>query len=249
MKIGLIGAGNIARVIADNARSYEVSFVYDKDGDAVNTFARKYGCEISKPEEFPKLDLVVEAASEDAVAQYAETILSKGIDLMAMSVGALADDSLLARLRNAAEKNNSKLIIPSGAIAGLDGIRSGAVGRLDTITLTTTKNPKSLGLDTNSKSLIFEGSAREAVKKFPKNVNVAASLALAGMGFEKTKVRIVAEPEATRNRHEIFVNGEFGKMTIRVENLPSPDNPKTSYLAAMSAVAAIRKLNEGIIIG
>jgi aspartate dehydrogenase len=249
MKIGLIGAGNIARVIADNARSYEVSFVYDKDGDAVNTFARKYGCEISKPEEFPKLDLVVEAASQDAVGQYSEAILSKGINLMVMSVGALSDDALLAQLRKAAEKSNSKLIIPSGAITGLDGIGSGAVGRLDTIILTTTKNPKSLGVDTISKSLIFEGSAREAVKKFPKNVNVAATLALAGMGFEKTKVRIVADPDAARNQHEIFVKGDFGEMRIRIENLPSPDNPKTSYLAAMSAVAAIKKFNAGIIIG
>jgi aspartate dehydrogenase len=249
MKIGLIGAGNIAKVIADRIRNYEVSFVYDIDGNAANTFAQKYGCELCKPEEFPKLDLVVEAASQDAVSQYAEIILLKGINLMVMSVGALADDALLNRLRKAAEKSNSKLIIPSGAIAGLDGIRSGAVGRLDTIILTTTKNPKSLGVDTISKSLIFEGSAREAVKKFPKNVNVAATLALAGMGFEKTKVRIVADPEAAKNQHEILVKGEFGEMTIRIENLPSPDNPKTSYLAAMSAVAAIKKLNAGIIIG
>lgn len=253
MRIGLIGAGNIARVIAGHASKgkpkYEIACVYDAYEYAAKDFAKRYKCKFLKPEKFPKLDLVVEAASQEAVKQYAEMFLKKGQSLMVMSIGAFVDTKLFERLRKLAEKNSAKLVLPSGAIAGLDGLKSAGVGSISEVTLTSTKSPVGLGVDVKERTVLFDGPAKEAVKKFPKNVNVAATLSLAGIGFERTKVRVVADPAVKTNRHEILIRGEFGEMNIRVDNVPSPDNPKTSYLAAMSAVSAIRRFKEAVIVG
>jgi len=249
MKIGLIGAGNIARIIADNATNYEIVCVYDIDENAAREFAAKYDCEFLKPEEFPELDLVVEAASQEAVREYAEKIVSMGQNLMVMSVGAFVDLELFERLRELSKSKKVRIILPSGAVAGLDGIKSASVGEIKEVTLTSTKPPKGLGLDVNEKTIVFEGPASEAVKKYPKNVNVAATISLVGIGFDKTKVRIVADPAVKRNQHEIYVRGEFGEMRSTVQNVPSPQNPKTSYLAALAAISAIRRFKENVIIG
>jgi aspartate dehydrogenase len=192
---------------------------------------------------------VVEAASQEAVKEHAEKLLERGYNLMIMSVGALVDEGLFHRLKKAAEKSGVKIILPSGAIAGLDGLRSAAVGKIREVTLTTTKPPKGFDMELAEAKVLYTGDAAEAVRKFPKNVNVAATLSLAGIGFEKTKVKLVADPGVAENRHEISVKGEFGEMDVRVSNLPSPSNPRTSYLAAMSAVAAIRKFKDSVVIG
>ncbi len=253
MEIGLIGAGNIARVIAEHASKgkpkYEIACVYDAYGGAAKKFAKECKCKFLKPEEFPKLDLVVEAASQEAVKQYAEMFLKKGQSMMVMSIGAFADTKLFESLRKLAEKTGAKLVLPSGAITGLDGLKSASVGGISEVTLTSTKSPAGLGVEVKERTILFDGPAKEAVKKFPKNVNVAATLSLAGVGFDKTKVRVVADPAVKTNRHEIMIRGDFGEMNIRVDNVPSPDNPKTSYLAAMSAVSAIRGFKEAVVIG
>lgn len=154
-----------------------------------------------------------------------------------------------------------KVYIPSGAIAGLDGLKAAALGRIDEVTLTTRKTPENLrdapyiekrGVDIGAieePTLIYEGPALEACRLFPANVNVAASLSLAGVGPEKTRVRIIADPTLRKNVHEIDVKGEFGCLKVHVENVPSPDNPKTSYLAALSAIATLRKITEDIQVG
>lgn len=249
MEIGLVGTGNIAGVIAEKASDYRVVCAYDAREETGREFCRKHKCGFLKPDEFPKLDLVVEAASQEAVGQYAEAFLGKGQSLMVMSVGALVDQGLFNRLRKAAEMSGARLILPPGAIAGLDGLRSAGVGRIDEVMLTTTKPPAGLGVDVNARTVLFDGPAKEAVKKFPKNVNVAATLSLAGIGFDKTKVRVVADPAVKNNRHEVHVKGEFGEMRAQVDNVPSPQNPKTSYLAAMSAIAAIKRFKESVVIG
>jgi len=256
MDIGLIGAGNIANVIASHAGSagYKVVCVYDSVEATAKEFSKRHGCKFLKPDKFPRLDLVVEAASQAAAGEYAEQFLDRGINVMVMSVGALVDTALFERLKKAAEKSGAKLILPSGAIAGLDGIRAASIGEIYEVTITTTKSPAGFGgiIDAkgmDKKTVLFEGPASEAVKKFPKNVNVSATLSLAGIGFEKTRVKVVADPAVKGNMHDISVKGEFGEMKIHVDNVPSPDNPKTSYLAAMSAVAAIRKFKESVVIG
>ncbi len=249
MRIAIIGAGTIARTIAEHADGYKIVCVYDSVAESAGTFAAKYGCEIFEPENFPKVDLVVEAASQEAVKQYAERMLNKGQNLMVMSVGAFVDEGLLQKLRNIAEKNRVKLIVPSGAIAGSDGIKAASVGEIEEALLVTTKPPGGFGIEVKEKTVLYEGPASEAVKKYPKNVNVAATLALVGIGFHKTKVRIVADPAAKLNKHEIYVRGEFGELQTETRNLPSPENPKTSYLAAMSAVSAIKRFQDHVVIG
>jgi aspartate dehydrogenase len=181
--------------------------------------------------------------------------------MMIMSVGALADSGFLAELLQAAAKKGCRIYVPTGAIAGIDAIRS-VRHLLDSVTLTTTKSPKALAgapffetskikLDDITKStVIYEGAAAEAVRAFPANVNVAAVLSLAGIGVDKTRVRIVADPQATTNRHEIAAAGSFGEIKIAVNNVPSPGNPKTSFLAVLSAIECLRSIcDDGMRIG
>jgi aspartate dehydrogenase len=197
-------------------------------------------------------DIVVETASQEAAKRFAKPVLDAGRDLLLMSVGALADGQLLASLQS----SRGRIYIPTGAIAGIDAIRA-VKHLLDSVTLTTTKAPKALAgapffetsdikLDAiGEKTVIYEGPAADAVKKFPANVNVAAVLSLAGIGFEKTRVRIVADPAFTTNQHEIAATGSFGTFHFTVNNVPSPGNPKTSYLAVLSAIECLRTVCDG----
>lgn len=211
--------------------------------------------------EVKDLDLVIEAASQDAVRQYASKVLEAGKDLMIMSVGALVDSALTEEIRRGAHSAGKKIYIPSGAIAGIDGVKAAVIGRVNHVTLTTRKPPTGLIDDPNFKQnrvnsneleepkVIYEGPALEACRLFPANVNIAATLSLAGIGPKKTKVRIVADPTIERNIHEINVKGEFGELRICAENVPSPDNPKTSYLAALSAIVTLRNITDIMLIG
>jgi aspartate dehydrogenase len=192
------------------------------------------------------------------VAVVAESALNAKADVMIMSVGALMDQGLRTKLFELAKKNDCRIHIPSGAVAGLDGLKA-AGRRLRSISLTTTKPPSGLQgapyvlahriplFALKERTTIFEGPAEEAVRAFPANVNVAATLSL--VCGVPVHVRIVADPAIKVNMHEISAEGEFGRMTIKVENVPSPANPKTSYLAALSAFATIRGLAGCVMIG
>ena len=131
----------------------------------------------------------------------------------------------------------------------IDGILSASIDVIDEITLVTTKSPESLGKKLDKRTVVFEGNAIEAVKKFPMNINVAGSLSLAGMGFDKTKVEIVADPVVTRISHKILAHGRFGRLRAEVENMPNPNNPKSSYMASLSAIATLKKIINPIQIG
>lgn len=194
-------------------------------------------------------DLVVECASQEAVAAHAERALLAGKDVVLLSVGALGDDVLRARLEAAARKTKRRVHVPSGAVAGVDGLRAAAEAEVWEVVLTTSKPPAGLGVAVDAPTVVFEGPAREAVKRYPKNVNVAATLALAGVGFDRTRVRIVADPALARNLHRVEVRGAFGEMTITVANEAFPENPKTSWLAALSAIALLRRLVAPISVG
>jgi len=199
------------------------------------------------------LDLIVEAASQDAVRDNALTILQNKKDLMIMSMGALLDESIFDVILEGCQDFKKSIYLPSGAILGLDGIRS-VKDELDSVTLVTTKNPRALkgakffetsDIDIDNitnPTTIYDGIAQEAVRLFPANINVAALLSLAGLGSERTKVRIVADPTTDRNTHEIIAQGKFGKFSIKVENVPSESNPKTSKLAILSAIECLRAI-------
>ena len=198
------------------------------------------------------IDIVVEAASQDAVKDVSLSVLQNKKDLLIMSVGALLDESIYDILSDACKDFKKTIYLPSGAIAGLDGIKS-VRGELESLSITTTKHPRSLkgakffetsdiNLDEiHSSTTIFEGTAKEAVSLFPANINVAALLSLTGIGSEKTGVKIVADPNTDKNTHHIVAEGKFGKMTFTIENYPDENNPKTSRLAILSAIETLKK--------
>jgi aspartate dehydrogenase len=212
-------------------------------------------------ETYSSLDIVVECASKDAVREFGKKIIESKKDLIILSVGAFSDKEYLAELQHLSTLNSTRILIPTGAIAGLDSIRS-VRKYLDSLTITTTKHPKSLAGapffkssrirldDINSETVLFEGNASTAIELFPANVNVAVAVALAGVGLEKTQVKIMADPLISVNKHEIVAEGSFGEIHIVVQNIPSPTNPKTSFLASLSAIECLRSLcNENFRIG
>ena len=205
-----------------------------------------------------KPDLVIEAAGQAAVREYALPCLQAGLTFMAASVGALADDALRSALTQAAVKGRGKLILPSGAVASLDYIQ--AVRRLPStvVTYESRKPPsawndelakRGLPLSPTDPIVLFEGDAGEAATLFPQNLNVAATLAMAGMGMTATRVRVVVDPLAKGNEHHIQVSGEAGEMQTQVRNKPSPDNPKTSWVVGLSILAAVEKHFSPVVVG
>lgn len=268
LKIGVIGCGaigtQICKAIDNGSISAHLVGFYDRSSEHCERLLRslKNKPVLSSPDKLiSKADIVVECASQAAVKELGLSVLEAGKDLMVMSVGAFLDTDLLKKFVLAARKNGCRIYIPSGAIAGIDGLKSASMAIIDKVILSTTKNPKGLSgapfiveknIDLGSfheKTLIFEGNAKEAVTAFPANVNVAASLSLAGIGSEKTHVKVFVDPEASRNLHEITVIGDFGTFTSRIENNPSPDNPRTSLLASLSAIATLKKITEPLQIG
>ena len=257
MRIGLLGCGNIGGILAEAIDNGEVSCslvaVFDQDIQRARKLADSLDRKPDVADSFEGLlqdtDLVVEAASQEAVKAYGTKTLESGKDLLIMSVGALTDEGLLNDLMQIINKTGRRIYIPSGAIAGLDGIKAAKTKGIESVELTTRKPPAELGTTTDKERTVYDGSAREGIKKFPKNVNVAATLSLAGIGFDKTKLKIIADPKVNRNAHEIRVRGVFGEFNIKMENLPSPNNPKTSYLAAMSTIAALKEINSALRLG
>lgn len=205
--------------------------------------------------DFP-LKLVVECANQEVVRRCADLFLSHGIDLLIMSVGALAQESFLAKIACLAEEKGCRIHIPSGAVGAIDALKAAKLYGLEEVTLTTRKPPKSLGKiegidleDLVEPRVIYEGKATEAVVKFPLNVNVAATVSLAGLGPDKTRVRVVGDPTIDKNIHEVQARGAFGSFEIRLSNNPSPQNPKTSLLACLSVISLLKRIQETIQIG
>jgi len=258
IKTGIIGCGSIGSFLCRNLPDIPgltLWAVADIQPDAAYTLA---GSLSISPQVLPVedllagADLVVEAAGPDAVPEILKKTLSRGKQVVILSVGGIfsVDFDYLAL----AKEKGGRVYFPSGAVGALDALKAANVGEVKAVTLTTRKPPSALVgapyLEEQSISLdnltepreIFCGKAADAIRGFPKNINVAASLSLAGIGLSKTEVRIVADPEARFNSHEVVVEGDSGKISCCTENRPSPDNPKTSYLAALSALALIREL-------
>ena len=202
-------------------------------------------------------DLVAEAASASAVGPLIDFCASRGVDLLVMSVGGLKPDHFVKF-----KESSATLYIASGAVAGIDGILALAgAGEIESLTLTTTKPPaglrgapylveKGISLDGLTGPLdVFEGPPEEAIKHFPKNINVSTTIALASAAPDKMSVRLVADPAATTNTHEINLVTPLGSLNVRVENKPSLTNPKTSALAYLSAISTLKKIISNIKIG
>jgi aspartate dehydrogenase len=198
-------------------------------------------------------DVVAEVAGQAAVAEHGDKVLRSGTDCLVISVGALADPALLARLKAAARAGASRILLPAGAIGGIDAIAAMRVAGLLSVRYRSRKPPAAwrgspaeqmADLATlKQRTVLYRGSAGEAALLYPQNANVAAAVALAGLGFDATEVELVADPDAPGNVHEIEAEGAAGRFAIQLQGKPSRSNPKTSALAAMSVARAL--LNEG----
>jgi aspartate dehydrogenase len=266
-EIALIGCGAIGSEIAQSIDNNlipncSISIIFDIDNNRLESISGKLKnkpilfnnfLEFINSSQFRKIDLVIEAASINAASNYVLDILDKGKDLLIMSIGVFSDHDFFKKIIQILEEKSNNVFLPSGAIGGLDIIRS-IKNHIESITLTTTKNNKALrgapffsnnkiDIDkVNKKQIIFDGNAYDAIKQFPSNVNVSALISLAGIGFAKTKVIIAVDPDEPNNVHEIHIKWKFGEVLIKINNKPSIENPKTSYLATLSALECLRSL-------
>lgn len=268
LRVGLIGHGTIGRRVAeavltghagatrlvallvrDPARIPPGSPVTGRESVRVLTDGPAFlACET---------DLVVEVGGHAALRQYAEAVLRAGKDLMTLSAGAFADAAFHERIRRLAQDLGRQVIIPSGAIAGLDAISAAALGEVEAVTHTTRKPPRAFTPEqlaaspharTGGARVLYDGPARDGVGRFPENVNVAAAVSLAGIGLDRTRLRVIADPAVERNTHEVEVRGWFGQLRVVIENTPS-ENPKTGRLVALSVVKALRDRSAPLVVG
>lgn len=251
----------IVRALAEGRVEGRVVCVHDLSRERAQEAARLAGAEVADSiEELlqSEAEVVVECASVDAARSMLLPALELKKQVVLLSTGALADPELLRRVERF---HGSKVHVPSGAIGALDALRAAREGELRRVLLRTTKPPRALqgspyversGLELSSlrkKTRIFSGTALEAISGFPANINVAVAVSLAGLGTERTMVEIYADPEAMINVHEVFAEGDFGRLYFRTENLPSRENPRTSQLAVLSAIALLRRLGSVLQVG
>lgn len=240
--VGIIGCGAIGTLIAKAVEKGIVTcdklILYDLDeakAEKLRKSLRAPTLVVGSLDEMIHLKptVIVEAASQQAAREYAGKIVDSNIELIIMSVGALLGSGM----------KSSKIHIPSGAIGGLDAISSADLAGVDEVVLTTRKSPKTLDMNNEEEKLVYSGGPKEAVRRFPREMNVAATLALT-VQPEKVKVKVISDPTVDRNVHEIKVKWKHGDMFLRFSNEPHPENPKTSALAAWSAIKLLKQVLE-----
>ena len=260
MIITIIGCGSIGGTLArflETMDEVELVHMYDTKKEAVDALMRE--CQklryADNPEDaFEKSDLVVEAASQAAVHEFAPRALEMGKSVVVMSAGAFMEGDFKEKCRILAKQKGCKVYLASGAVCGVEGICAAAASDIDEVIIMSYKPPgafrdvkylKKKGIDIDAikrPKVIFSGHAKDAVKHFPRNINVAATLSLAGIGIEHTVVKIVIDPKAKLNTHRIIAKGKFGEIECWTRNAPFPENPRTSYLAALSLISAVKKI-------
>lgn len=247
MTIALIGSGAIATFVRAHlaAKNIDVAATIVRKGKEDS--AKRY---VSSVADLPLgVTIMVDCAGHQALRTHGVLALQSGINVVTLSIGALADKTISTALNEAALSGRATLRLASGAIGALDALRAACCGHLSSVTYKGRKPPKGW-IGSPAESVLdlgeisgaqthFKGSAREAALTYPKNANVAAAVALSGIGFDNTIVELIADPNITANIHEIEATGEFGRLSFQIEGNSLPDNPKTSALAAMSVVASI----------
>ena len=262
--IGIVGCGTIGRALLNAVESRKLSVRIAGITSRAEKSAREFLSNLSDPPPYLGLqeligasDLIMEAAGGSVVPELAEKVFAGGKELMVISAGALLDHP---EIIEKSRRTGCRLYVPSGAIAGLDGIKSACVGQITHVTMTTRKPPNGLegapylvqqGMslaDLTEEKEVFAGNAREACKGFPANVNVSAAVSLAGIGPDRTRIRILAVPGLQRNCHDIEIEGEFGRLHVHIENVPS-ENPKTGKLTALSIIRSVQDVVDPVRIG
>jgi aspartate dehydrogenase len=261
MRVGLIGCGAIGKSIVERLRlepseSFTIAalFVRAKQIADARALCARPASELLITADWPEflaagLDLVVEAAGQHAVVDHAQAVLEHGCDLQVLSIGALASPDLRTRLTLAARATGRSICVPAGALAGFDGLLALRRFGLESVTYTSTKPPeawrgtiaeRNFRLDDLWKSqILFRGSAMEAALSYPQNANLAAAVALAGVGFEATRVELIADPAATGNTGRVQAAGHGTRLDLTLTCQSFGDNPKTSQITAVSVLSSI----------
>lgn len=262
-QVALIGYGAIARAVIqaligdDQVRVSQILVRPERCGE-VQSALPEGTTAISKIDALnSNTDFVLECAGHDAVWHFGAKVLERGVDLGILSAGALARPDVLARVREASQTGHARLIVLPGAIGGIDALAA-AGDSLERVSYTARKPPLSWTgspadatynlAQIDSETAIFKGSARDAALQFPKNANVVATVALAGIGFEQTDVTLLADPKATGNSHQITASGPLFDFAFTTAGKALPDNPKTSALTALSAIRALRHRGTGLLV-
>ena len=263
MRVALLGGGTIARLVLEHVPAgIEVSTLVGRSPTSRGAaLAREFRIPYVVGREnllATQPQAVLEAASHEAVREHLVPLLDAGLHVVVLSAGALADDKLRRDAEAASTRSGALFYVPSGGIGGLDALKTACLAGVDEASIQVAKPPAAWkGIAYVEKSgveldrlraphTLFEGPAREGVPHFPQNVNIAAVLALAGIGMDRTRLKVVADPGLKLNTHTIRVSGACGRMTVVLENVPSPDNPKTSWLACYSALAALKTLGSKV---
>ncbi len=267
VKVGILGCGAIGSRIARSIKSEcneqaFVSALFDINPAKAENLQKFLPTKKVVKKTYAELlnasDLIVEAINAPDTQQLVRQALLAKKDVLVMSVGKFIHNDSILKL---AQKEGARLLIPSGAIAGIDAIKAASLGKISQITLTTRKpiygfadnayvQARRINLSQIKKeTILFDGNVKEAVKCFPQNINVAATIALASGCKDKLRIRISTSPEYKVNSHEIEMVGEFGRLWTKTENMVCPDNPKTSYLAVLSAVQTLKQYFQGLKIG
>lgn len=259
MTIAVIGNGSIAGYVAAQLRRSgdgPIAFITRDGSTRAQTVpdAAYVGSVAELPSE---VTLLIDCAGHSGLAAHGPDALKAGLSVITLSLGALADETLATELQIAAKAGGSRLHLASGAIGALDALRAASVGEIGAVRYTGRKPPKGW-LGSPAENILnltdmgpapathFDGTARDAALTYPKNANVAAAVALAGIGFDDTKVELIADPGITANIHVLEAEGAFGTFRFEISGRSLPDNPKSSALAAMSAVAAVRQSQASI---
>ena len=262
--IAIIGCGAIGEAVAKYLTEHDSIVIAaaiiepGMDAQARKIFGESTEIVYAADELSSVPDLAADCAGHPALRQHGAQVLERGIHLVSVSSGALADFDLYEQLAAAAKKGGAQLRVVSGAIGALDALSAASVGELTNVTYRGRKPPtgwrgspaeSKLDLDGLTEAAVhFSGSARNAALEYPKNANVAASVALAGIGFDATSVELIADPAVTRNVHEIVAEGDFGRFEFRIEGKSLPDNPRSSAVTAMSVVREILNPETPIVI-
>ncbi len=255
LRLGLVGWGaiatRVAALLAERNAPADIVVIAVRDTAKVRTELPAGAGLISTPEELAGLDLdmVIEAAGRASVPTWGEVTLRHAGCFVVSSTSAFCDDDLLTRLIDIARENGSSILVPPGALGGMDALAAAAVTRVDTVTHSIIKPPRawrgtaaqtSLDLDALKEATVFfTGTARQAAQTFPQNANAAVITALAGIGLDRTRVELVADPGASRNAHRVVASGAFGRMDMLFENEPLATNPKSSEMTALNLVRLV----------
>lgn len=255
MKLALIGKGAIAQFVCDAAklRGHVTGSILVRPEALAENPELYIGSLNDLPED---TDIVIDCAGHQALAEHGPDILASGMDLITVSLGVLADQRVADNLETAARDGNATLHLASGAIGALDSLKAAAVGKLVSVVYVGRKPPAGwrgspaetkLDLDAlTTAQTHFDGSARHAALEYPKNANVAAAVALTGLGMDDTKVRLIADPAISQNVHEIEAEGDFGQFRFQISGNSLPGSPRSSALAAMSILAKLDQISQPV---